>query len=266
MNDIHQLRISVEGRAVCGLRLAGAPEVGLPVVLVHGLACSSEVFRPLLARLATRAFRREAVALDMPGYGHTPGGRRALDIEALARWYAAALDVLGLGRVHVVGHSLGCQVALALARVAPERVGSATLIGPTTGREGQGLARYAAGLLADSLFESWAYNVTLLRMSRQMGVRRYVQTVPCMLRDRPLTRAGEVRCPVLIVRGTRDRIVPARVVQRLAAALPDGRVAHVPGVAHAVQFDQPEAFIATLLPFLLDTEVVDGAAVDPGGR
>jgi len=68
---------------------------------------------------------------------------------------------------------------------------------------------------------------------------------------------------VLIVRGTRDRIVPARVVRRLAAALPDGRVAHVPGVAHAVQFDQPEAFIAALLPFLSGAEVAEAATVDP---
>ena len=263
MDQAQPLRITVAGREARGLRLAGAPEVGLPVALVHGIACSSEVFTPLLARLATRTFRREVVALDMPGYGHTPGARGALDIEELARWYADALAVLGLGRVHVVGHSLGCQVALALARMAPERVGSATLIGPTTGAEGQGLARYAAGLVADSLFESWAYNLTLLRMARQMGVRRYVRTVPCMLRDRPLTRAAEVRCPVLIVRGTRDRIVPARVVRRLAAALPDGRVAHVPGVAHAVQFDQPEAFIAALLPFLSGAEVAEAATVDP---
>jgi len=222
------------------------------------------VFGPLLARLATRTFRREAVALDIPGYGHTPSDRGTLDIEELARWSAAAMTVLGIGRAHVVGHSMGCQVALALARMAPERVASATLIGPTTGAEGQGLVRYAAGLLADSLFESWAYNRTLLRMARQMGVRRYLRTVPCMLRDRPLALADQVRCPVLIVRGTRDRIVTMRAVLRLAAALPDGRVAHVPGVAHAVQYDQPEAFIATLLPFLLDTEAAAGATIDPG--
>ena len=54
-------------------------------------------------------------------------------------------------------------------------------------------------------------------MTRQMGLRRYIHTVPAMLRDRPISQADQVRCPVLIVRGTRDAIVPARVARRLNA-------------------------------------------------
>jgi len=254
MADLQPLWISVTGRDTCGLRLAGAPEVGLPIVLVHGLACSSEVYRPLLACMAARTFRREAVSLDMPGYGRTPGPADALDIAALAAWYDAAMTALEIPQAHLVGHSMGCQVALALARRAPSRVASVTLIGPTTGGEGQRRGRYALGLLADSLFESWQYNRTLMRMTRQMGVRRYIQTVPAMLRDRPLSLAAEVRCPALIVRGTRDRIVPASVVRRLAAALPQGRAVEVPGVAHAVQFDRPDAFLGELLPFMAEVE------------
>jgi 2-hydroxy-6-oxonona-2,4-dienedioate hydrolase len=252
--EIPAIELTVEQYATRGLRVPGAPEVGLPIATIHGLACSSEVYRPLLVCLAGRTFRREAVAVDMPGYGRATSPPRALDVAALAAWMDAALAALEIPRAHLVGHSMGCQVALALAREAPARVASATLIGPTTGRDGQGFPRYALGLMADALFESWAYNRTLARMTRQMGVRRYVQTVPAMLRDRPIARAGEVRCPVLVVRGTRDRIVSARVARRLVAALPRGRLVEVPGVAHAVQFDRPDAFVAELLPFLAEVE------------
>lgn len=256
MPEIPAIELTVEQYATRGLRLPGAPEVGLPIVMIHGLACSSEVYRPLLACLAERTFRREAVAVDMPGYGRATSPPRALDIAALAAWMDAALAALEIPRAHLVGHSMGCQVALALARRAPARVASATLIGPTTGADGQSFARYMLGLAADGLFESWAYNRTLLRMTRQMGARRYAQTVPAMLRDRPIARADEVRCPVLIVRGRRDMIVPGRVVRRLAAALPRGRSVEVPGVAHAVQFDRPDAFVAELLPLLAEVEAV----------
>lgn len=254
MFDLQELRIIVGDVVARGLGHAGAPAAGLPLMLIHGLACSSEVWAPMLARTAERPCGRETIALDMPGYGRTPGPKHGLGIAELAAWNLAVLAGQGHARVHVVGHSMGCQVALAMARAEPERVASATLIGPTTGAEGQGAGRYALGLAADALFESWAYNRTLLRMWRQMGARRYVRTLPSMLRDRPISRAAEVRCPVLIVRGGRDAIVPNRVVRRLAAALPYGRRAEIPRGAHAVQFDCPDALLRELLPFLGEVE------------
>lgn len=129
-----------------------------------------------------------------------------------------------------------------------------TLIGPTTGSEGQRLWRYAVGLAMDSVFESLGYNLTLLRMWSQMGLRRYFLTVPFMLRDRPISLASRVACPVLVVRGQHDYIVRAGTARRLAAALPDGRLVEVPGVAHAVQFDRPGAFAELLLPFAAAAE------------
>lgn len=253
MDGAQELEIVVAGRSVHGVRRAGGPEAGLPLVLVHGLACSSAVYGPLLRHLAVREPGREAVALDMPGYGGSRAGW-TLDIPELADWYAEALTVLGIERAHVVGHSMGCQVALALARRAPGRVASVTLIGPTTGSEGQRLARYAVGLALDAVFESPRYNLTLLRMWSQMRLRRYFATVPFMLRDRPIALASQVRCPVLVVRGQRDCIVPARAVRRLVAALPEGRWVEVPAVAHAVQFDRPEQFGDLLLPFVARAE------------
>lgn len=249
MDAAQELEVVVAGRTVHGVRRVGAPEAGSPLVLMHGLACSSAVYGPLIGCLARQDPARELVALDMPGYGGSRAGR-TLDIEELAAWYAEALTAVGVARGHLVGHSMGCQVALALARQAPERVASVTLIGPTTGREGQGLARYMVGLAMDSLFESWRYNLTLLRMWSQMGLHRYFVTVPFMLRDAPISLAARVRCPVQVVRGTSDKIVPARVGRRLAAALPGGNYVEVPGGAHAVQFDRPEAFTELLLPFV----------------
>lgn len=243
----------VDGRVVRYRHLDAGD--GLPLLLIHGIACSSAAFGPLLAELAARPDRRPALAADMPGYGRSPGPARALDMEELAAWHCALLDVLGVARVHLVGHSMGCQVALALARQAPWRVASAVLVGPTTGAEEASLLRYGLGLVADSFVESWAWNWTLARMSAQMGPRRYLATLPHMLRDRPIALAEAVRCPVLVVRGGRDRIIPRRASLRLAAALPGGCHVELPGPAHAAQFDRPAALCDAMAPLLADAEL-----------
>lgn len=245
--------VAVHGRVACMRSHTGArPDV--PLLLVHGIGCSSEAFGPVLARMSALAEPRPAIAPDMPGFGRSAGPRRALDMEALADWLRELLEVLAVPRVHVVGHSMGCQVALALARQAPTRAASVTLIGPTTGDQFEGVVRYGLGLAADSLFESMGWNWTLTRMALQMGMRRYVPTLGHMLRDHPIARAGEVTCPVLVVRGARDWIIRRDVARRLAAALPRGRYLEIPRGAHALQFNLVDEFLAALGPFVAAAE------------
>jgi pimeloyl-ACP methyl ester carboxylesterase len=55
-------------------------------------------------------------------------------MEELADWAARFLDAQGIARAHVAGNSMGGQVALALARRHPTRVGGLVLAGPTMGR------------------------------------------------------------------------------------------------------------------------------------
>jgi pimeloyl-ACP methyl ester carboxylesterase len=257
------VRISVAGRATRCRRLdplGGGP----PLLLVHGLACSSDAFLPTLTHLAGSPRGGLVLAADMPGYGESEGPPRALGIAELGEWQARLLDAFEVERAHVVGNSMGCQVSLALARRFPQRVASLTLIGPTTGDQVQSLPRYALGLVADSLFESAAYNLTLLRMAAQMGVRRYVATARAMLRDHPIAGAQEVRCPVLVLRGRHDWIIPDRVAARLATALPDGRLVRVPRVAHAIQFDRPALLCELLSAFVAEVEeaAADAAAMN----
>ena len=242
-------RIIVRGKPVCYQVHARADGGATPVLLVHGIGCSSRAFRPTLDLLADRGEPRRVFAPDMPGYGSTPGPRRAMDMEALGAWQLDFLDALGIPRVHVIGNSMGCQVAMAMARQAPARVASLVLTGPTTGDQFQPLWRYMTGLVADSLFESWAYNISLTQTFLQMGVLRYIATMRHLLLDHPIARAHEVMCPTMIVRGKRDLIIPKAVALKLAAALPRGEYVEVDGVAHSVQHDLPAALWALAGPF-----------------
>lgn len=248
------VRIFVDGRPVRYQVHARADGGATPVLLVHGIGCSSRAFRPTLDHLAELGVPRRVFAPDMPGYGSSTGPRAAMDMEALGSWQLRFLDALAIPRVHVIGNSMGCQVGMAMARQAPERVASLVLTGPTTGDQYQPMWRYMIGLVSDSLLESWAYNISLTHTFLQMGMRRYIATMRHMLRDHPIARAGEVVCPTLIVRGKRDLIIRKDVAQRLAAALPRGEYVEVPGVAHSVQHDLPAALWALAGPFLARSE------------
>ncbi len=167
----------------------------------------------------------------------------------MADWTARLMDALGVARAHLAGNSMGCQVALALARRHPARAGSIVLVGPTTGTQRVPYWRYAAGLVLDSVQETLRYNIKLLKMEAQMGLRRYLGTVVKMRLDTPLEHAAEVKSPVLVLRGERDKIVPQDMAKQLAEQLPDGRFVLVMDAAHALQFYKCTDFVNLAVPF-----------------
>lgn len=104
--------------------VAGAPHrwiehgSGRPVVLVHGIPTSPELWRHVQPRLSGRS-----LAWEMPGYGSSipDGGGLDLGLAAQAERLLAWLDHLGLDRPVLVGHDLGGGVAQIAAARAPER-------------------------------------------------------------------------------------------------------------------------------------------------
>ena len=92
---------------------AGAGE---PLVLLHPLGADLVVWEPVLSRLAAA---RDAIALDMPGFGASPALPNGTPPtpRALAAAVAAFMDEHGVERAHLAGNSLGGWVALELAKL-----------------------------------------------------------------------------------------------------------------------------------------------------
>lgn len=252
--------LTVDGRAVHCRTVPGddgqaaSRPLTLPVLLLHGLGCSWEAWRPAMDCLAERRLGQPVYVPDMPGYGHSPGPKKAMGMDQLADWAVHVLDELGIARAHLAGNSMGCQVALALARRHPERAGGIVLVGPTMGERRVPAWRYAVGLLGDGFREPLRYNLTLLRMYAQMGLRRYFATVRKMMMDEPLDHVNEVRSPVLVLRGEHDEIVPQDVAFQLAETLPQGRFVLVRDAAHALQFHKCKDFVELAVPFWQEAE------------
>ena len=119
--------VQLRGAEVDGLMLHYVTEGhGPAVVLVHGLGGFAESWRhniPALARVAT------VFAADLPGSGLSSKPPARYRLADSARALHGFIQALGLGRVAVVGHSLGAAVGLTYALTHPARVERLALIG-----------------------------------------------------------------------------------------------------------------------------------------
>ncbi len=113
-----------------------ADPVASPLVYLHGLPTSSDIWVPLLERAG-------GIAPDLIGFGRSSkGGHLDYTLAGLARAVSQLLDHLGLARPALVGHDWGALVALELARHRP--VDRLVLIAPvplTPEHEWTGLAK-----------------------------------------------------------------------------------------------------------------------------
>jgi pimeloyl-ACP methyl ester carboxylesterase len=92
---------------------------GPPVVLIHGYAETSRMWKPLAKVLAPRF---TVIAPDLPGIGDSSIPKTGLDMKTSAERIHAAVRSLGYSKVRVVGHDIGLMVAYAYAAMYPQEV------------------------------------------------------------------------------------------------------------------------------------------------
>jgi 2-hydroxy-6-oxonona-2,4-dienedioate hydrolase len=243
-------RTGVGGREVASRAWpgpTGTADVVRPVVLVHGMVVSSRYHVPLGDLLA----RRQAVhAPDLPGYGDSDPADHHLDTRELGRELATWLDTEGLRDVDLVGNSYGCQVVAETAMARPDLVHRLVLLGPTMDRRGRRLDEQLRRWRLESKTQSPALQRILFRDYAAAGVGRARATLQHALDDAIEDRLPFLDAPTLVVRGTRDPIVPQRWAEEVTDLLPDGRLAVLPGATHAVNHEQPRQTARVLEHFL----------------
>ncbi|MFR9779807.1 alpha/beta fold hydrolase [Micromonospora sp. MS34] len=233
--------LTSEFRLVDGLRThtrrSADPGGGAPaVVLVHGLALSHRYLTPLAVALSPT---HPVYAPDLPGFGLTEHPGTAYDVPRHAAHLAAWLDAYHLGRVCLVGHSFGAEVAAALAARRPGLVRALVLAGPTgdpaaRARRGQ-LGRW----LVDALREARLQAPILLRDVWAARPWRVLPALSHSVRNAVEADLVRVAAPTLVLTGSRDPIAPVRWRDQAARLVADGRTATVPGAAHNVATTAP---------------------------
>jgi len=233
-----------------------ASDEDLAVVLVHGLVVSSLYHLPTAERLAP--FYR-ILAPDLPGFGRSEKPARALDVGGLADALEMWMEANGLGRVVLVGNSLGCQVVANLAARGRHDVAGVVLSGPTVDAAGRNVPEQLKRLMIDFTRERFSLLFVQLRSLLQAGLSRAWRTAMYALEDRIEEQLPHVSSPALVVRGSLDPLAPQGWAERVARTLPRGRLVVVPGAPHALNYSTPDEFALVVREFI-GREVSDGGA------
>jgi pimeloyl-ACP methyl ester carboxylesterase len=179
---------------------------------------------------------------------HLPGMGLPGPVPPLSTLADRLLDAAGEGPLVLVGHSQSCQVVAVAGR--DPRVAAVVLLGPTTDPR----LRSAAGLLGRWLgtawAEPWGQVPRIIAQWWHTGPRAMVALWRTAALDRIDQRLRDIQVPVVVVRGTRDRLCPHDWATALAAAAPQGRLVELPGAAHMTVQTRPDD-VAEVLRHLL---------------
>lgn len=239
-----------------GLRLRYAehgPEVGPPLVCLHGYADSWFSFSRLLEELPnTRAY-----ALDLRGHGGSDRPLRCYPIDDFAADVSDFLEECDLHDVLLVGHSMGSFIAQAVAVSAPERVRRVVLIGSSAETREEDVRemrdvletfgdpvpsdfvrRFQESTVHRSLPERFFERV--VEESCRVPVRVWRSALAGMLDHDPLPILERIEQPALVLWGEHDAYFGRSDQDALMQALRNAELEVFSGVGHAPHWEVPD--------------------------
>lgn len=243
---------------------------GEHVVFLHGVGGNRRNWASQLPAFA-RYFR--VVALDARGYGDSEDYDGDLSISDYADDVVRVLDHLGVDSAHIVGLSMGGNVAMQCALDHPARVRSLVLCDTDRGMQhiseeerleflrlrrdpllsGRKLHEIAPALV-DSLAGPHAtlearevLRESLLRLHKDM----YVKSVEATVTFDITASVHRIACPTLVVVGEMDRLTPVSESEAICREIRGSRLVVIPRAGHIANVEQPEVFNRVTLDFLL---------------
>lgn len=236
-----------------------------PLLLIHGFGgdLNNWLFnQPALAE------SRQVYALDLPGHGGSTKSLESTSLPGLAAAVREFLDSADLPAVHLAGHSLGGAVALCLARDAPRRVRSLTLIasaalGPeinidylrgfVAARRRKDLKAVVELLFAQPALVRREMLDDILKFKRIDGVPQLLTRIiddlfpggrqGLVLRD----VLARMEMPCQVIWGAEDRILPPRHAAGFPASLPSHVLQDAGHMVHMEKAAEVNALIEALI-------------------
>lgn len=244
-------------------------------MLLHGIGHTWRGWKPMLPLLEDRF---DVLAPDLPGFGHSgslPAGV-ACTPAALADAVEGAMDEHGFDTAHVAGNSLGGWIALELARrgrartcvglspaglaYARERdLARAVLIGTRwfarNAPPPRALLRTRVGRTLFSgamLGRPWrADPADVSEQTALLAVAPGFDLTLSETLDRQVAGLSEIRCPVLVLWGTKDVVLIPRQGRRFERLIPNCELRYLKGLGHVPMSDDPELLANAIADFAL---------------
>jgi pimeloyl-ACP methyl ester carboxylesterase len=273
----HQRWVTIGGRPINTISLGDGPAI----LFIHGL---SGCWGNWLEQLTVFAATNRVIAIDLPGFGHSPGGAGELSMGGYAQLLDELLEQLGVQSSDVVGNSMGGLIAAELAASFPDRVRRLVLVSPA------GLSTYANRLthrtlpllrrLEQVLALGAAYTASnsdaIARRPRMRelalkGVVRHPERLSAPLAAEQVRGAGtdgfmraleailehdlsetlpRIAARSLIVWGDHDLLINVRDAARFQELIPDARLVVYEDTGHVSMLERPAEFNELLADFL----------------
>ena len=207
-------------------------------------------------------------ALDLPGHGESSKAVGDGTIGSFTEVVNGFMDAIGLSKAHLIGHSLGGAVALALALAHPDRVSSGTLIcSAGLGSEINGdyidgfinagrrkeIKPYLQKLFADPSLVNRQLVEDVLKFKRLDGVDAALRTIAgkfiadgkqtVILRD----RLADISTPILVIWGAKDQIIPASQAEGIPGSV---AIEIIEGSGHMPQMEAASEMNRLIIRFL----------------
>jgi pimeloyl-ACP methyl ester carboxylesterase len=231
---------------------------GPPLLLTHGYSSTSAMWQGQIEALSNR---HQLVLWDMRGHGQSdyPGDDAAYGEASTVGDMAALLDTVGADNAIIGGLSLGGYMSLAFVRAHPERVRALLIIDTGPGfkkdeaREAWNKRAHETG----DRFEREGLSV-LKSLSRERssvvhrdasGLARAARGMLTQRDAGVIETLPHIKVPSLVVVGADDTPFLA-ASDYMAAKIPGAKKVVIPAAGHAVNIDQPQAFIDAVVPFL----------------
>jgi pimeloyl-ACP methyl ester carboxylesterase len=245
---------------------------GMPLLIVHGLSyCSWDWLAPAQELAADR----EVVAMDMRGFGDSDWSpKKDYSVPAMAQDIVNVLDHLEWEQAGLIGHSMGGRSTTYVAAKHGDRVAGLALVDFTPENASAGAKRVTQAVAGvPDIFASIEAAMAYFGQKHRERFEHYLKPVDggfivkrdTYFRDqfRKLLETGErpklgvdmwqligeVRCPILSVRGSRSDMYAPETKEKMKASNPRMAIAEV-DAGHNIAGENLEGFLGALRPFL----------------
>ncbi|MBW4689129.1 MAG: alpha/beta hydrolase [Komarekiella atlantica HA4396-MV6] len=242
---------------------------GEPLLLIAGFLCDHTYWSLLMPSLS----HYQVIRLDNRGMGRSSAPNNPYSIQQMASDVALLLDSIGIDKVHVLGHSMGSQIAQELVLAHPKKVKSLVLISSWAKSD----ERF------DSIIETWGDlpgNVDLKLYEKVVfpwiftdefysipgmieGLIEFAINYPFQPSTRTLyhhsrailgndttERLKYIHCPTLVIVGKQDILTPVKFSEQLAQGIPNAEIVVLNRGGHGLLVESPDTVASLLLNFL----------------
>jgi len=232
--------------AINGINLAyNRRGKGTPLMLVHGFPLDSTSWNETVPLLENTF---DVIQPDLRGFGKSTTVETQYTVSDMADDLVGLLDHLGIEKTALAGHSMGGYIALALAKKYPQRVSALGLISSQAAadsaerKEGRyktaaDVAEKGVGVVVESMTP---------KLSADTRVQAFVhdlmgqQSKPAMIgalkamaeREDYFSFLSQATCPIVLVHGSADALIPIDRAKEIKAAVPSARFVELQGAGH----------------------------------